>query len=62
MDVYIRVVFSEEYENFVSKILVEGHTDTSGSYDLNQQLSLDRANRVMAYCLTSAVQTALWSL
>ena len=52
MEVYTGVVFSNKYEDFVSKILVEGHTDTSGSYELNQQLSLDRANSVMAYCLS----------
>ena len=52
MEVYTSVVFSDEYEDFVAKILVEGHTDTSGSHELNQQLSLDRANSVMSYCLS----------
>ena len=52
MNVYASVVFSDKYEDFVSKILVEGHTDTSGSYELNQQLSLDRATSVMEYCLS----------
>lgn len=52
MQVYTSVVFSDEYEDFVSKILVEGHTDTSGSYELNQQLSLERASSVMTYCLS----------
>lgn len=52
MDVYTSVVFSKEYKDFVSKILIEGHTDTSGSYEMNQQLSLDRAVSVQEYCLS----------
>lgn len=52
MQVYTGVVFSEEYEDFVSRIVVEGHTDTSGSQEWNQQLSLERAESVMDYCLS----------
>ena len=52
MEVYISVVFSDKYEKFVSKIMVEGHTDTSGSYELNQKLSQARADSVKAYCLS----------
>lgn len=53
MNVYASVVFSDKYEDFVSKIMVEGHTDTSGGYDLNKKLSQERAESVMAYCLSS---------
>lgn len=53
MRVYADVVFSDAYEDFVSRIIVEGHTDTSGSYEQNQQLSLQRAQNVMAYCLSA---------
>lgn len=52
MKVYTSVVFSKEYEDFVSRILIEGHTDTSGSFELNQQLSLARAESVQEYCLS----------
>lgn len=52
MAVYTSVVFSKDYENFVSKILIEGHTDTSGSQELNQQLSLERAESVRDFCLS----------
>lgn len=52
MGVYTSVVFGEKYADFVSKILVEGHTDTDGSYELNKQLSQDRADSVKAYCLS----------
>ena len=53
MAVYTSVVFGDKYEDFVSKILVEGHTDTSGSYELNQKLSQARADSVKEYCLSA---------
>lgn len=53
MAVYTQVVFDEKYEGFVSRILVEGHTDTSGSYELNQALSQERADNIRAYCLSA---------
>lgn len=49
MDVYTAVVFSDRYEGFISEIVVEGHTDTSGSYDYNMTLSQKRAETVMAF-------------
>lgn len=52
MQVYTSVVFGEKYEAFVSKIMVEGHTDTTGEYEMNQALSLARADSVKAYCLS----------
>ena len=52
MRVYSSVVFNEKYEGFISTILVEGHTDNSGSYDLNQALSQQRADNIRAYCLS----------
>ena len=59
--VYTGVVFSDKYQNFISRIMVEGHTDTSGSYELNQTLSQARADSVKAYCLSDecGVDTAM---
>jgi chemotaxis protein MotB len=53
MGVYTSVVFDAKYENFVSKIMVEGHTDTSGDYDYNKTLSEARAASVKDYCLSA---------
>lgn len=50
--IYSGVVFGEKYEDFVSRIMVEGHTDPTGSYEVNKPLSEDRANSVLNYCLS----------
>lgn len=52
MDIYCSVVFDEKYEGFVSKIVVEGHTDSTGSYEMNLELSQNRANSVSDYILS----------
>lgn len=39
--------------DYVSEILVEGHTDTNGSYDYNLVLSKERADSVANYCMTA---------
>ena len=50
LDVYTGVVLGDEYTDFVSRIIVEGHTDPVGDYNYNQGLSLRRAENVMAFC------------
>lgn len=52
IDVYTSVVLDGTYGDYISNIIVEGHTDTSGSYSLNQTLSEDRANAVADHCIT----------
>ena len=49
--VYVRTLMSEENEGYVGEIIIEGHTDTSGSYLHNLALSQERALAVATYCL-----------
>jgi len=51
VEVYSSVVLGGEYSGFVSRIIVEGHTDTSGSYSYNQTLSQNRAEAVTECCI-----------
>lgn len=48
---YFDVVLSDEYIGYISEIIIEGHTDTKGSYEYNLNLSQARAEAVAAYCL-----------
>lgn len=50
--VYIRTLMSEENRDYVGEIIIEGHTDTSGSYLTNLALSQERALAVATYCLS----------
>ena len=50
---YLKVLMSEEYSKNVSQIIIEGHTDTSGSYMTNVELSQDRALSVLNYVMSS---------
>ena len=49
--VYLDVLLRPEYEDYLGEIIIEGHTDSSGSYDNNLKLSQDRALQVALYCL-----------
>ena len=53
--VYTEVAFSEKYQGFISKTMVEGHTaPVSGStYASSLPLSEQRAANVKAYCLSA---------
>lgn len=49
--VYLDVLLREEYADYLGEIIIEGHTDSSGSYNTNLKLSQDRALQVALYCL-----------
>ncbi len=46
---YFSVLFSEEIEPYISEIIIEGHTDTTGTYMTNLKLSQERAFSVSSY-------------
>ena len=48
---YLGVLLRDEYQDYIAEIIIEGHTDTVGSYLSNQQLSYNRANSVARFCL-----------
>ncbi len=49
---YVRILMSPEYKDYVSEIIIEGHTDSSGTYLFNLELSQERAYSVAEYCLS----------
>jgi len=48
---YFEIILSEEFSKYVSEIIIEGHTDTDGTYMKNLKLSQERAFAVASYCL-----------
>ena len=48
---YLDVLMQEQYRDYVAEIIIEGHTDTSGSYESNMTLSYNRAWSVAQFCL-----------
>ncbi len=56
MPVYTSIVFKTPgREGFVDQIIIEGHADKTGTYDGNMKLSLDRANSVVMYIFSDAI-------
>lgn len=48
---YLKILMSPQYRQYVSEIVIEGHTDLNGSYLFNLDLSQKRAYSVAEYCL-----------
>ena len=51
LPVYLGVLMQPEYKDYVAEIIIEGHTDSDGTYMSNLKLSQDRALAVAQYCL-----------
>ncbi len=54
LPVYLSVLMDPANEAKIAEIIIEGHTDTDGSYMSNLRLSQDRASSVMEYILDDA--------
>lgn len=50
LPVYLQVLLQDKYKDYLSEIIIEGHTDTQGTYLTNLKLSQDRARSVATYC------------
>ena len=48
---YLNVLLKDEYSDYISEIIIEGHTDTNGTYMYNLALSQERALSVATFCL-----------
>lgn len=48
---YIQLLSQEKYRDAIEEIRIEGHTDSSGTYEHNMKLSQDRTRSVLKYCL-----------
>ncbi len=53
MGVYASVILNEELQDVITEVRFEGHTDSSGTYSYNLELSQARADAVLDYCLSS---------
>ena len=51
---YLGVLLKPEFKEYISEIIIEGHTDTNGSYMHNLELSQDRALSVARFCLNES--------
>ena len=48
---YASVLLSDKYKDYISEIIIQGHTDQNGTYLYNLDLSQKRAYSVAEYCL-----------
>lgn len=51
LPVYLSVLMQDQYAEYVGEIIIEGHTDTAGTYIKNLELSQERALNVATFCL-----------
>lgn len=49
---YLKVLMSDDYSKYVSQVIIEGHTDTVGTFLSNMLLSQQRAYAVLNYIMS----------
>lgn len=49
--IYLNVLLQDTYKEYIAEIIIEGHTDISGTYQTNMELSTERATSVAEFCL-----------
>jgi len=54
LPIYFRTLMQEGNIEYVSEIIIEGHTDSDGTYENNLELSQRRAQAVVHYCLSDS--------
>jgi chemotaxis protein MotB len=54
MPVYLDVLLNEKFEEYIAEVILEGHTDDTGTYLHNLELSQQRALSVAEYLLGDA--------
>ena len=54
LPIYFRTLLKEGNIEYVSEIIIEGHTDSDGTYENNLELSQRRAQAVSNYCLSGS--------
>ncbi len=52
LPVYLGVLLQPKYRDYLGEIIVEGHTDSTGTYIKNLNLSQQRALNVVIYCFS----------
>ena len=52
LPIYLEVLFSDEYKDYVAEVIIEGHTDSDGGYLENLKLSQQRALAVASHVLS----------
>jgi len=50
---YLDVLLQDRFREYIAEIIIEGHTDTDGTYRENMELSYQRAYSVAKFCLDS---------
>ncbi len=48
---YLDVLLQDRFRRYIAEIIIEGHTDTHGTYMSNMELAHNRADAVASFCL-----------